>query len=77
MFGESEFLVGSPVLETRYVHLRSKSSNLFGLFYDQLDYTLTHYFTKLKSTKRNVDKFLSNPLMKPFIKKLLYPNANE
>ncbi len=76
-FSESEFPVGTPVSDTRYVHPGSRSNNPFHSFNDQLDYALAHYFAESETTKRNVDKFLSNPLMKLITKKLSYRNADE
>lgn len=76
-FSESEFPAGIPVSDTQYEHFGSQNNNLFYLFNDQLDYALVYYFTELKTIKRNVDRFLINPLIKPIIKKLSYCNANE
>ncbi len=77
MFSESEFPVDTPVLDTRYVHPENWSSNLFYPFNDPLDYILIHYFAKLKITKRNIDNFLSNLLMKSIIEKLSYHNTDK
>ncbi len=77
MFSKSEFSVGTPVSDTRYKHLESQNNNPFYLFNDQLDYALADYFAESKTTKRNVDMFLSNPLMKLITKKLSYYNADE
>ena len=33
---------------------------IFYLFYNQLDYVLTNSFAKFKTTKSNVDRFLSD-----------------
>ncbi len=64
-------------MDTRYVYPGSRSNNLFHSFNDQLDYALVHYFAESETTKCNIDKFLSNPLMKPITKKLSYRNADE
>ncbi len=77
MLSKSEFLVGTPVSDIRDEHLGSHNNNLFYPFNDQLDYALTNYFAKPETTKRNVDKFLSNPLLKPITKKLSYCNTDE
>lgn len=77
MFNESEFPVGTSVLDTRYKHPRNQNNNQFYLFNKQLDYVLAHYFAKLDTTKGIINKFLSNLLMKPINKKLLYYNRNE
>ena len=76
-FSESKFLAGIPVLDTRYKHPESQNNNPFYLFNGQLDYALAHYFADSKTTKSNVDKFFTNPLMKPITKNLLYCNADE
>ncbi len=76
-FSKSKFLVGTPILDTRYVHPGSQSNNPFYLFNDQFDYALAHYFAESETTKRNFDKFLSNPLIKPITKKLSYCNTDE
>ena len=74
---ESEFLASIPVLATRYKHSRSQNNNLFYPFNGQLDYALAHYFADSQTTKRNVDKLLTNPLMKPITKNLSYYNVYE
>ncbi len=76
-FSESEFPVGTPVLDTRYKHPGSQNNNPFYPFNDQLDYTLADYFTESETIKCNVDKFLSNLLIKPITEKLSYRNADE
>ena len=76
-FSESEFLAGTPVLDTKYKHPRSQNNNPFYSFNGQLDYALAYYFANLEITKRNVDKFLTNLLMKPITKNLSYCNADE
>ncbi len=59
------------------MHLRSRSYNPFPPFNNQLDYILAHYFAESEITKRNVDKFLFNPLMKLITKKLSYCNVDK
>ena len=76
-FSESEFLADTPVLDTRYEHLESQNNNPFYLFNGQLDYVLAHYFADLETTKRNIDKFFTNLLMKPITKNLSYCNTDE
>ena len=77
MFSESKFPVSTPVLDTRYKHPGSQNNNLFYPFNGQLDYALAHYFLDLETTKPNIDKFITNSLMKPITKNLLYCNADE
>ena len=76
-FSEFKFPISIPVSNTRYEHSESQNNNLFYLFNDQLDYALTTYFAKSETTKYNVDKFLSNPLMKLITKKLSYCNVDK
>lgn len=76
-FSESKFSASTPILNTRYKHSGTQNKNRFHLFNDQHDYALAHYFAKSETTKRNIDKFLSNLLMKPITKKLSYRNADE
>ena len=77
MFGKSEFLIGTQVLDTRYKHFGSQNNNPFYPFNDQLDYVLADYFAESKTTKHNIDKFLSNLLIKSVIQNLSYCNVNE
>lgn len=77
MFSESEFLAGIPVLDTRYKYPRIQNNNLFFLFNDHLDYVLAYYFADSEITKCNIDKFFTNLLKKPIIKKLSYYNIDE
>lgn len=50
---------------------------MFHPFNDELDYALAHYFAESETTKGNVDKFFSNPLMRSITEKLSYQNADE
>ena len=76
-FSKSEFLASTPVSDTRYKHPESQNNNPFYFFNYQLDYVLAHYFAESETTKRNVDRFLTNPLMKPITKKLSYCNVDK
>ena len=76
-FSEFKFLIDTPILDTRYKHFGSQNNYLYYSFIDKFDYALADYFAKLKITKCNIDKFLSNPLIKPIIKKFSYCNANK
>ncbi len=76
-FSEQEFPAGTPVSDIKYHHPSSQNDNLFHPFNDQLDYALATYFAESETTKGNVDRFLSNALMTPFIEKLSYRNADE
>ena len=77
LFTGKEFPAGIPVSDIKYNHLGLKHQNSFYPFNDQLDYVLAHYFAESETTKGNVNKFLSDPLMTPLTKKLSYKNADE
>ena len=76
-FSESEFSAGRPVSDTRYKHPESQKNNPFYPFNDQVDFALAHYFADSETTKHNINKFLTNPLMKPLTKNLLYRNLDK
>ena len=76
-FTGKEFPAGTPVSDIKYNHPGLKHQNSFYPFNDQLDYALAHYFAESETTKGNVNKFLSDPLMTPLTKKLSYKNADE
>ena len=71
-FNKQKFSAGTLVSNIKYDHSGSQNNNLFYPFYNQLDYALAHYFAESKTTKDNVDKFLSNQLIAPLTKKLSY-----
>ena len=71
-FSEQKFPTNIPVSNIKYDHLKSQNNNLFYPFHNQLDYTLAHYFAEFKAMKSNINKFLFDPLMAPFTKKLSY-----
>ena len=76
-FSKREFFTGTLVSNIKYNYLRSQNDNLFYLFHNQLDYILSHYFAESETTKDNVNKFLSNPLITPLTEKLYYQNTNK
>ena len=76
-FSEQEFPVSTLVSDIKYDYLGSQNNNPFYPFNDQLNYTLAHYFVEFKTTKGNVDRFLSNLLMALLTKKLSYGNADK
>ena len=76
-FTRKEFPIGILVSNIKYNHLGLKYQNNFYPFNNQLNYTLAHYFAKSETTKGNVNKFLSDPLMTLLIKKLSYKNFDE
>ncbi len=76
-FSSHEFPVGTPISDKKYKHLGFKHKNSFYPFNDQLDYALAHYFAESETTKGNVSKFLTDPLMAPLTEKLSYKNVDE
>lgn len=49
----------------------------FHLIYDLQNYILANYFINFKTIKSNLDRFINNLLIIPFIEKLSYQNANK
>lgn len=76
-FSNHEFSINILISDIKYRHPGSKHKNKFHSFNDQLNYTLFYYFIKSKNTKSNINKFLTNPYMAPFIKKLFYKNVDK
>ncbi len=76
-FSDQEFASGTPVSNIKYNHFEFQNDNPFYPFYDQLNYGLAKYFAEFKTTKSNIDKFLSDPLMALLTEKLSYQNADE
>lgn len=62
-FNSHEFPAGTPISDNKYKHPGSKHKNSFYPFNDKLDYGVAHYFADSKTTKGNVNKFLTDPLM--------------
>ena len=76
-FIRNKFSAGTLSSDIKYNHSGLKHQNSFYLFNNQLDYAIVHYFAKSKSTKGNLNMFLSDPLMISLTKKLSYKNADE
>ena len=76
-FTRNEFLASTPISNIKYNHREVKHQNSFYLFHNQLNNALAHYFVESEATKSNVNKFLSDLLMTPLTKKLLFKNADE
>ncbi len=76
-FSSHKFPAGTPILDKKYKHLGSKHKNSFYPFNDQLDYGLAHYFAESETSKGNVNRFLTNPLITPLTEKLSSKNADE
>ncbi len=64
-FSDQEFTADTPVCNIKYNHPGFKNNKPFYPFHDQLDYRLAKYFAESETTKSNVDKFLSDPLIAP------------
>ncbi len=77
MFSDQEFATGTLVFNIKYNHSGFQNDNPFYPFHDQLDYGLAKYFAESETTKSNVDKFLSDPLMALLTEKLSYRNVDE
>ncbi len=71
-FSEQEFPADIPISDIKYHHPGSQNNNPFYLFNDQFDYILATYFTESETTKGNIDRFLSDPLMASLNEKLSY-----
>ena len=76
-FTRNKFSTGTRISNIKYNYLGIKHQNSFYLFNNQLDYALAHNFAKLETTKGNINKFLSDPLMTSLTKKLSYKNVDE
>lgn len=72
-----KFSAGTPVSDIKYNYMGFKNQDSFYLFSNQFDYALAHYFAELETTKSNINKFLSYPLIIPLTKKLSYKNVDE
>lgn len=77
VFREQKFLASILIFDIKYNYLGSQNNNTFYWFNNQLNYTLTHYFREFKTTKDNLDRFLSNQLMAQIKKKLSYQNVDK
>lgn len=76
-FIKNQFPIDTPILDIKYNYLGLQYKNNFYLFKDWLNYTLAHYFAKLETTKSNINKFLFDLLIAPFIKKLSYKSVDK
>ena len=76
-FSSYDFPVSIQVSNIKYKYLRSKYNTSFYPFNNQFDYALSHYFAKLETTKNNINKFLTDPLMTSLTKKLSYKNTDK
>lgn len=76
-FNSYKFSTNTFILNIRYRYPRSKYKICFYFFNDQLNYVLAYYFAELKTTKNNINKFLTNLLIVFFTKNLSYKNADK
>lgn len=56
------------ISDIKYKYLGYQYDIIIYLFDNEVDYALIYYFVESKITKDNIDKFLSNPLMKSIMK---------
>lgn len=76
-FSKQEFPASKPILDLKYHHQGFQNDNLFYPFNGQLKYALANYLAGSKTTKSNIDRFLTNPLITPFTEKLSYQNVDK
>ncbi len=76
-FSDQEFATGISISNLKYNHPEFQTNNPLYPFHDQLDYGLAKYFTESETTKSNVNKFLSEPLMALLTEKLSYWNVDK
>lgn len=76
-FGSHEFPTGIVISDKKYKYLGFKYKSCFYVFNDQLDYNLAHYCTISRTTKGNMNMFLTDLLITSLTKKLSYKNADE
>ena len=76
-FIDQEFVTCPPISNIKYNHPRLQNNNCFYLFHNQLDYRIANHFAKSKTTKSNIDKFLSKLLIDLFTEKLSYQNVDK
>ena len=76
-FNEQEFVTSILISNIKYNYLGLQNNNPFYFFYNQLDNTITYYFTEFKNIKDNIDKFLFKLLIILLIKKLSNQNMDK
>ncbi len=76
-FKDQEFTTGTPISNIKYNHPGFQNNNPYYPIHNQLDHELAKYFAEPKTTKSNIDQFLSDPLMTPLTEKLSYQNADK
>ena len=71
-FSKQDFPADKPISNIKYHYPGSQTNKPFCLFNDQLDYILVNYFVESKTTKGNIDRFISIPLIALLTQKLCY-----
>ena len=71
-FSEQKFSNNKSISNIKYYYLGFQNNNFFHPFNNWLNYALATYFAKFETIKGYINRFLSNLLMIPLIKKLLY-----
>lgn len=74
---DQEIVVNTLIFNIKYNHSRFPNDNFFHLFHNQLNYKLAKYFVESKITKKNLNQFLSEPIIALWAKKLSYQNTNK
>ena len=65
------------ILNIKYSYSGYQQDKVFHFFNNEVDYTLAYLFVESKITKCNMDKFLTNPLIKYINGQLLYQNIDK
>lgn len=76
-FCKQKFFINKLISDIKYHYLNFSKNNYFYLFNNKLNNAFINYFVKFKTTKGNINKFLSNLLRILFTKKLSYSNINK
>lgn len=65
------------ISDKQYRYSDYQHDNGFYLFDNEVDYTLAHLFVESETSKSNMNKFLTNSLMKSITEQLSYKNIDE
>ena len=76
-FSKQIFPTGKLVSDIKYHYLGFQNNNPFYQFNNQLDYAFANYFAGSKTTKTNINRFLSDLLMALLTEKLSYQNTDK
>ena len=76
-FNKQKFLTCKLVSDIKYHHSGSQNTKLFYPLNYQLNYIIINYFAKFETTKRNISRFLFDPLIFSTTEKLSHQNADK